>query len=183
MGFLHHQLIPPPPWVMPGARYDLDFANKRYYRGHVSGIAISQNGTIGSLVQGPSATTSLRAPDIDGNVVIFAANEVRVTKGLGLWAEGNYTNFVLQCRDHTQASWAKTTMAAVKNQTGADGTANAASSLTASANNATSLQALTLTSNTYVFSAYVKRITGSGTVSITLDGTNYTDITSPYQQL
>src|ERR1700677_820211 len=66
-----------------------------------------------------------------------------------------------------------------KNQAGADLAASSATSLTASASNGTCLQSVTQTSAACVFSAYVKRLSGSGAISMTTDGgTTWTAITS-----
>ena len=83
------------------------------------------------------------------------------------------TNVVLWNRDLTNAAWTKGATATVaKNQTGIDGVANSASSITGGAVSATNtvLQPITLASSARVQSAYVKRITGSGTVNMTTDG-------------
>ena len=61
-------------------------------------------------------------------------------------------------------------MTAAKNQTGRDGVASSASSLTATGANATCLQAITLASSDRVQSAWVKRLTGSGTIEMTTNG-------------
>lgn len=89
------------------------------------------------------------------------------------------TNAVLWCRDLTQAAWAKTGCTPLLNQTGADGTANAASSLTATTAAATCLQAITLASSARAQAVYLKRLTGAGPVYMTMDGgTTWTDITA-----
>ncbi|MDD5165401.1 MAG: peptidoglycan-binding protein [Candidatus Pacebacteria bacterium] len=91
-----------------------------------------------------------------------------------------------ETRDLTLTAWVKVNMTALKNQPGvttqtATGTAdlNVASAITATANNATILATTTvLASSVRTFSAYVKRLTGSGSVFITQDGTNWSDVTS-----
>ena len=89
------------------------------------------------------------------------------------------TNIVTQPRDCTNAGWTKSNVTAAKDQTGIDGSANVASSLVATAGNGTCLFAATLASSTRCASVYIKRITGTGTISFTTDGgTTYTDITS-----
>lgn len=80
------------------------------------------------------------------------------------------TNVVLYNRDLTNAAWVKTNCTAAKDQTGIDNVSNAASSVTATASNATILQTITLASSQQFQSAFVKRITGSGAVSMTMDG-------------
>lgn len=63
--------------------------------------------------------------------------------------------------------------------TGIDNQANAATTLTAADTNATILQTFSAAAAARTFSAYVKRRTGSGTISITRDGgTGWTDITA-----
>jgi len=63
--------------------------------------------------------------------------------------------------------------------TGLDGIANTATTLTATAADATILQPITLASAARCASAYVKRRTGTGTISFTQDGgSTWTDITS-----
>ena len=62
---------------------------------------------------------------------------------------------------------------------GIDGIANTATRLTAQANDTTILQPRTEGASTKTLSAYVKRVTGTGSIYITRNGgTNWTDITS-----
>lgn len=97
---------------------------------------------------------------------------------LGLRVEEARTNVVLHDRHMTNAAWTKTTCTAAKDQTGIDGSANSASSLTATAGNATCLQAITLGSSARFQTAFVKRITGSGVVEMTMDnGATWTAVT------
>ena len=66
----------------------------------------------------------------------------------------------------------------VTKATGLDGIANTATTLTATAADAIILQPISLASAARCASAYVKRKTGTGTISFTQDGTNWTDITA-----
>ena len=50
-------------------------------------------------------------------------------------------------------------------------------SLTATASNATVYQTLTLTATPYTISFWIQRVTGTGTINLTLDGTNFTAVT------
>ena len=84
----------------------------------------------------------------------------------GYFAEPAATNLCLQARDLTNASWTKVTMTAALDQTGIDGAANSASSLTATAGAATCLQTITEAATASAFSMFIKRITGTGTVTI-----------------
>lgn len=121
--------------------------------------------SLGLLTQASSGT-----PRIDYGL---ASNTIK-----GLLIEESRTNVVLHCDDQSNAAWVKTNMTAAKDQTGIDGVANSASSLTATSGNATSLQSITLGSSARYQSAYVKRITGSGTVEMTMDnGSTWTAIT------
>ena len=94
----------------------------------------------------------------------------------GLLIEEARTNRILWCRDATQTQWVKTNVTAAKDQTGVDGVANAASSLTATANDGTCIQTITLASGSRTGSVYLKRITGTGNVQVTLDGTTYSTV-------
>lgn len=118
----------------------------------------------------PTTTAVYHAPRFDYDPVTHVAK--------GLLIEEARTNVVLQNRDLTAAAWTKTSCTAAKNQTGLDGAANSASSLTASGANATCLQVITLASSARYQSAYVKRITGSGVVNMTMNGgTTWTPVT------
>ena len=94
----------------------------------------------------------------------------------GLLIEEARTNRILWCRDATQTQWVKTNVTAAKDQTGVDGVANAASSLTATANDGTCIQTITLASGSRTGSVYLKRITGTGNVQVSLDGTTYSTV-------
>ncbi len=85
-------------------------------------------------------------------------------------ANAPWRNVALYCRDFTNAAWAKTNVTAVKDQVGVDGILAAASSLTATSNNGTVLQAVTLASSVRATHASVRRLTGTGAVSMTTDG-------------
>lgn len=92
--------------------------------------------------------------------------------------ERGTTNSVVSPRDLTNAAWVKTNCTPLKDQIGIDGVANSASKLTASAANATCLQAIVLGSTLRNQSAFVKRITGSGVINMTMDnGATWTAVT------
>ena len=169
-------------WVYPGAKYDLDFANNRYWGGNVflgSGTGNNANASLLTEANSGASSNSFFAPDSSGILRTFPQYALRITSGMGLWVEGNYTNYCLYCRDMTQANWTKTNVTTTKNQTGSDATANGATSLTSSATSATCLQSITQASTTFVGSAYVKRLTGTGVINMTIDGgTTWTAITS-----
>jgi len=94
-------------------------------------------------------------------------------------SEPSGVNNCLWGRDATNAAWTKSNVTAAKTATGLDNVANSASRLTAAANDATFLQLLTAATGTRTTSVWIKRVSGSGTVSITRNGgTGWTDITS-----
>lgn len=168
-----------PAWIYRGAKFDLDFQNQRYWGGSVGITSSTSNAQlIGSLIQGNTAAQAGVAPDGNGLYIDFAANLPRITPGCGLWAEGSYKNVALWCRDFTNAVWIATTMTVAKDQTGANGTANAASSLLATAPLATVLQTTVLASTAVISSVVIKRLVGTGTIEITSDGATWTDVTS-----
>ena len=117
------------------------------------------------------------AENVDGTWTGFAPNVARRTNK-GLLIEEARTNVVLHNRDLTNAAWVKTSITAVKDQTGIDGVANAASKITATAANATCLQTTAIASSARWQTAFVKRLTGSGTVQMTQNGgTTWTTVT------
>ncbi|HBD11993.1 MAG TPA: hypothetical protein DCZ13_07580 [Porticoccaceae bacterium] len=89
------------------------------------------------------------------------------------------TNNVWPSRDFTHANWVATNITKALDAVGIDGLVNGASSLTATAANATVFNTVTLASAGYTTSFYVRRKTGTGTIELTENGgTSYTDITS-----
>jgi hypothetical protein len=114
--------------------------------------------------------------DRDKTVKSASANTMRFDHDLatgvprGLLIEPARTNILTAPRDLTNAAWTKTNVTAAKDQTGIDGVSNSASKITATAGNGTCLQSVTLSSSARGQSAYVKRITGSGTIEMTMDG-------------
>ena len=99
---------------------------------------------------------------------------------LGFRREAAATNNLLHSRDLSNAAWTtKTNITAAKTATGLDGLVNTATTLTATAADAIILQPITLASAARCASAYVKRRTGTGTISFTQDGgSTWTDITA-----
>jgi hypothetical protein len=103
-----------------------------------------------------------------------------------LLVEAAATNLALHSRDLSNVVWVKTSITAAKNAVGADGTASGATTLTATAVSGTVLQALVNVSQSRVFSAYIRRVTGTGAIQLTTNGgTNWTTvtITSGYTQV
>ena len=104
---------------------------------------------------------------------------------LGYLAEGARTQLVTpdaSIRDMTDAAWvAGATLTVAKTGTGIDGVANSCSRLTGGALEATNdiLQTLTAAASSRTYSVWLRRVTGTGTISITQDGgSTWTDVTS-----
>ncbi len=89
--------------------------------------------------------------------------------------ESGHTNYALWCRDLTNAVWSKNNVTATKNAIGIDGNSNAATTISATSNNGTITQAITAASGLKL-QFYIKRVSGSGTISYTVDGSNYTSL-------
>ncbi len=97
---------------------------------------------------------------------------------LGYLAEGQRTNICLYSNDLTNAAWTASNMTTAKTATGPDGVSNSATTITATAGNATVLQAITSGSAARVTGCYIKRRTGTGTVNLTQDnGSTWTAVT------
>lgn len=146
--------------VLPAV--DLDLDNNRAY---IAGAETTLTGLFTCVRAGTNATYIDRA----GLLTTVAANVLRIGDN-GLTSEPSATNVALWNRDLTNAAWTKTTATAAKDQTGIDGASNAASSLTATAGNATCLQAITLASSLRWQSAFIRRLAGTGVIEMTTDG-------------
>jgi hypothetical protein len=159
---------------LQGATIDMQFTSGRYYGADEGDLTVTR-----------ATPTTAYAETVAGAWTGFAANVLRRTDK-GVLIEDARTNVVLHNRDLTNVAWTPTNITAAKDQVGIDGVANAASSLTATAGNGTILQAITLASSARFQSAFVKRITGTGTIEMTMDnGATWTGITvtSSYTQL
>ena len=104
----------------------------------------------------------------DGLYASVPANVFSLGSNTGGLIEEVRTNDALWSRDMTNAAWVKTTMTTALNAVGIDGTANSATTLTASGALAMAVQTITLASQGDNYSVFLKRVTGSGTVSICL---------------
>jgi hypothetical protein len=143
------------------------------------------NSNDGRLFRDPSNVTATFCPNASGTLSsVSAAGLRRTTKGVFSYMSS--TNAVLWNRDLTNAAWTKTNMTASKTATGADGSANAATRLTATASTATVTQAFTSASAQRVFSLDIKRVTGTGNITLSVDGgttrTVLTGLTTSYTQ-
>ncbi len=136
------------------------------------------------------ATTATRV-NASGLIEVVASGIPRLDYPLGggcpaLLVEPSGTNLALHSRDLSNVVWVKTSITAAKNAVGADGTVSGATTLTATAASGTVLQALSHASQSRIFSAYIRRVTGTGAIQLTTNGgTNWTTvtITSGYTQV
>jgi hypothetical protein len=72
--------------------------------------------------------------------------------------------------------WSKSAVTVSKDQPGIDGVLLAATSITATSNNAVLIQPITLASGSRTCSVYLKRITGTGVVQVSLDGATFSTV-------
>lgn len=157
--------------------YQLDFVNDLY----VGGTQPYGNNSDANnrFFRDSGVSNACFIPKADGSLQSTAAAGMRrSTKGTISFA--NVGTLGLWNRDLTQAAtWIGPNVTRAKNQIGKDGAANAATLLTATADNATILQATTSASNNRQLRPFIKRVTGTGPVFLTLDGDlTRTDITS-----
>lgn len=97
----------------------------------------------------------------------------------GYFAEGAATQLVTplaSVRDMTNAAWVKTTMTTAQTSTGIDGVGNSCTRCTATAGNATSIQTLVAAASSRTYSAWIRRVTGTGNIELTQDGASFTNI-------
>lgn len=72
--------------------------------------------------------------------------------------------------------WSKSSVALAKDQTGIDGIANSATSIHGATSNAVLIQPVNLASGARTSSIYLKRLSGSGPVQVTLDGITWSTV-------
>lgn len=150
---------PPPPDPFAAAVYDLNFFSNTYKGGLLTEMVREAGNYVGGFYE----------IEATGALVSTAANVIqRTANGLEVWPQRR--NVVLWNRDLTNAAWVKTNLTAVKDQIGRDGVVNAASRITATADGGTVLQVITLASSARAQSVDIKRISGAGTLEMTMDG-------------
>ena len=114
------------------------------------------------------ATTATYVHPTTGLVTTAASGQLRIESN-GALIEGQRTNVLRWSRALDNEAWVKTNTTAGKTITGEDGVANSASWVAASADNGTICQPVTIASAAYSGAFSLKRITGTGTVMISLD--------------
>lgn len=162
--------------------YDIDFVG-----GTAKGTTqpYGNNTNDGRAFRDPNNVGATFVPNAAGLLVTCASAGLRRSDP-GHWQYPAHSQRALWNRDLTNVAWTKTNLTATKNQTGADGSANAASSITATAANGTVTQAVTLAQNTFLFAVDIKRLVGTGTLEMTVDGGTtwqaVTGVTTTYSQ-
>lgn len=169
------QLVNPIDQWARGAMHAWDFTTDRARYNYLNYGAVMSTPTI---VYTRADSQNAYVPTLLGGLQPFASGQMRRT-GRGYLCEAAATNLLLWSSDWTNAAWTKSNMTTALTQTGPAGVANAATLLTASAGNATALQSITSASANRYGSVWMKRVTGSGNIDITLDGgTAWTTISS-----
>jgi hypothetical protein len=168
--------------------YSIEDIGSGWYRVVVSAFTPSDGGLIVSGGDGISSTDGILIwhPQLElGNTATDYQAIAQATTSTplranptsnGILIEEARTNRLLWNRDATQTQWVKTNITATKDQTGIDGVANAASSLTATDDNGTCIQTITLAAGNRTGSVYLKRLTGTGNIQVTLDGSTYSTV-------
>jgi hypothetical protein len=122
----------------------------------------------GSLSMVRETTGTFEHP-FTGLVTTSPINTLRI-ESQGALIEGTRTNILLWSRALDNAAWTKTNTTAGKTITGEDGVSNSASWVAASSNGGTVKQAVTIVEAAFTGSVSIKRITGTGTVKVSMDG-------------
>ncbi len=84
----------------------------------------------------------------------------------GFLCEQAATQVITNPRDLTQVAWVKVNMTTAQTSTGLEGVANSCTRLTATVGGDTVLQTAAIAATNHTFSAYVKRVTGTGTITL-----------------
>jgi hypothetical protein len=132
---------------------------------------------VGGSVAG-SYTPTTTTQSVASNIVTEAAGAALAAASLlGYVAENQATNLCLQSQDFSNASWVKTTVTVTADSTAAPDGSVTADTLAATGAIATASQTITVSAVPYAFSVYLKRLAGSGSVALVLDGV-VTDVTA-----
>ena len=139
-------------------------------------------GVLSSPYQGTGADgvqyfTTTNGNTVASHVVTEAVGSAIADATLhGYLVEAIRTNLVKQS-EVFKTTWTASNITIADDSVVSPAGTTTADTLTASADNATILQAITGTAVPYTFSVYLKRLTGTGIVSISADGTNFTTCT------
>lgn len=146
-------------------QYDLNFAANTYKGGTQP---IGSNTLDGRFLRDSGNFQSVFVPTKAGGVVSCPSSGIRRSDA-GIWLYPSVSVLGLWGADLSNAVWTKTNVTALKNQVGVDGAANTASSITATAANGVVKQVITSAVADRVMSAYVKRLSGTGTLEFSVD--------------
>ena len=170
-------LSPPYPQTMAGGSISATGTDGVGYSDRLNGITVASNietEAVGALIDSTQAAAA-------GGVT---AGVVTADGPIGYYSEGARTNLLGTTsairRTMTDVGWAVGATMTRGAATGADGAPSAAASLTGGAVAATNTILFTpgLGAAARTYSLWMKRVTGAGAISITGDGTNYTDISA-----
>lgn len=133
----------------------------------------------GRLFRDPTNTLACFLPNAQGVYKSLGnAGIRRTTKGAYNYPSATVRNF--WGGDLTNAAWIKSGAGAdvtvLKDQPGIDGVANQASSILFNNAGGKVTQAITFTSSTWIYQVCIKRLIGSGAVSLSIDDTTYTPV-------
>ncbi|WP_149902389.1 hypothetical protein [Mesorhizobium sp. SARCC-RB16n] len=146
-------------------QYDLNFLTNTYKGGTQP---LGNNTLDGRFLRDSGNYQACYLPNKAGLLVSVGSAGIRRTDA-GIWLYPSVSILGLWGADLSNAAWTKTGINAVKNQVGADGVANTASSITATTANGVVKQVITSAVADRVMSAYVKRLSGTGTLEFSLD--------------
>lgn len=128
----------------------------------------------------------------DGLLKTASANTARITHDpatrecLGLLVEASAVNALTYARDGTNAAWSKTFITSpTLSATGIDGVANTATRLPATGNNARISHTHSVGGTPYVFSVWLRRVSGTGAIKISADNfatTSTVTLTTSWQR-
>lgn len=112
--------------------------------------------------------------------IVTEATGADFTEAPWLVCQPALTNSQIQSSDLTNVEWTATTATTARTSVGIAGVQNTATRVTATAGNATVIaNAIVAASNTHTSKWWIKRITGTGTIELTLDnGATWQDVTS-----
>lgn len=146
------------------------------------------NGTLNAYGAGNTTPTFTRATVAThvapSGVLVRDASGIPGFERNGYLSEGARTNLALWSDDLTNAAWVAVNATTAMTATGPDNVSNGATTVTATAGNATVLQTIVHVSSADSFSCWIKRRTGSGNIQLTEDGATFTtvSVTSSWAQ-
>lgn len=123
----------------------------------------------GAMVDGIAYFDYENGNTVVSNKVIEAVGS-DLTTALGALFEPAATNYCTHSEEHDNAAWTKSNITIAADSIAAPDGATTADTLTASAGNGTCLDSITLASSDVTYSVWLKRLTGTGNIDLTVDG-------------